>query len=148
MLITDLRAVSSRGDVEINIGATFTATQRSLYGQNLLALLILDGKERCAQGPLLLHGADNGARGAVYLQLLEAAGKAASLASERSDQMYDLLARVIHDAHLERSPRATAHSRAAVSVFLGEENVLTEIVHNLIFVAGLPTSEGFQQLHL
>ena len=68
--MTDLRAVPSRSDVEINIRATLAATERPLNGQNLLAPLILDGKERCAEAPLLLHRADDGARGTVDLQLL------------------------------------------------------------------------------
>ena len=145
---TYLRAVSSRSDVKVDIRATLTSTDRALYGQDLLPVLIFDGKERSAERPLLLDVPDDGAHGAVDLHLLETAGETTSLASERSDQVYDLLARVVHNVHLERSARATAHSRAAVRVLLGEEDVLAEIVHDLVFVAGLPPSEGLQQLHL
>ena len=62
--------------------------------------------------------------------------------------MDDLLPRVVHDAHLERSARTAAPSGAAVRVLLGEEHVLAQTVHDLVFVAGLPASEGLQQLHL
>ena len=82
------------------------------------------------------------------LQLLQTAGKAAALAAERPDQVYDLPAVVVHDLHLERSPGTAAHSGQAVALFLGEEDVLAQSVGDLVLVLGLPTSEGLEQLHL
>ena len=147
-ITTYLRAVPGRSDVKINIRAALTATDRTLYGHDLLSPLILDGKERSAQGPLLLDRADNGAQGAVDLHLLETAGETASLAPERSDQMYDLLARVVHNVHLERSARAAAHPSAAVGVLLGGVDLLSHGVLQLVLVLGLAAEERLHDLHL
>lgn len=73
--LADLRPVPSRRDVEVNVGAALTPAQRPLYRQDLLAPLVLHGEQRGAEGPLLLHVPDDGARGAVDLQLLHTQGK-------------------------------------------------------------------------
>ena len=68
--LAHLRPVPSRRDVEVNVGAALTPAQRPLYRQDLLPPLVLHGEQRRAERPLLLHVADDGARGAVDLQLL------------------------------------------------------------------------------
>ena len=60
--------------------------------------------------------------------------------------MDNLLALHVRDVHVEGSGRATALSRAAVSVLLGVVDLLAQRIEHFVLVCGLEASEGLQEL--
>jgi len=68
--------------LELNVRTAAAGPAGSLDPQHRLSARILDDESWVEDGPLLLHGADDGARGRLHLKCLEAAGKAAGLTGQ------------------------------------------------------------------
>jgi hypothetical protein len=125
--------------LKLNISAKAVCETRSLYSESYFSVLVLDDKCRVAERPLLLDGSDRGAGWSLHVDGLEAAGKAARLASEGSVEVNHLLVVVVLDDHAKGAHGTAAVAGATVGVFFGVVDLLAHGVLHLVLVLCLAT---------
>ena len=77
--------------LELDVAADGVCEAGSLHGERDLAVLVLDGEGRVAEGPVLVDGADDGPGRRLDLDVLQTAGETGRLAVEGASQVDHLL---------------------------------------------------------
>ena len=81
----------SSAHLELDVAADGVGEAGSLHGERDLAVLVLDGEGRVAEGPVLVDGADDRPWRGLHLDVLQAAGETGGLAVEGTVQVHHLL---------------------------------------------------------